>query len=232
MRLRPSFALATAVLAPCVLAAQGAPADSAVRAAPPVPPALVASPAAIADTIEAGLVARGLDAIRGERDGFLVARREAETRWAERREAVQRTRTEIAQAERAREAAEEKSRAARKSKQDAERAAADQERRRIERTLLLLRATIEVREAEAELGRIERDAADAAVRAADAEQAIAERRQLASHADPVQRLAFEELQSRWLEALRLRTQREGDVVDRRYRVIEARQTLLERQRRR
>lgn len=187
---------------------------------------------AIADTIEAGLVARPLAAIQGDRDRWLVERREAETRWATATTRAQAMRAEIAALERTIDTLGRRASAARKEKRDADRTAAETERRAAERALDIVRARRDVVVAEGEQARLERDHADAAVRAADAEQAIAERRAVASHADPVQRLAFEELQSRWLQALRVREARNADVADRRVRVVDARQALLERERKR
>jgi chromosome segregation ATPase len=199
---------------------------------PTLAPTGAGGAAAIADTIEAGLVARTLAAIQGERDRWLGERRDAETRWATATTRAQAMRGEIAALERAIDTLARKASAARKEKRDADRAAAETERRATERALDIVRARREVVAAEGEQARLERDHADAAVRAADAEQAIAERRAVASHADPVQRLAFEELQSRWLQALRTREARNADVADRRFRVVEARLALLERERKR
>lgn len=241
---RHAAGCAAIVLGPAIAAAQEASASrpaadsgTAPAVAPVTSPATSAaatatSASAIADTIEAGLVARPLAAIQGERDRWLVERRDAETRWAAATARARTMRVEIEALERSVDTLGRKASAARKEKRDADRATAESERRAVARTLDIVRERREVVVAEGEQARLERDHADAAVRAADAEQAIAERRAVASHADPVQRLAFEELQSRWLQALRTREARNADVADRRLRVVEARQALLERERKR
>jgi hypothetical protein len=223
-------ALALALLAPLTVPAQEpGRVDSATRAAPAAPGA---NASAIADTIEYFLQARMADAIRADRDGWLGVRREAESRWAVERDIAQRLRGEVGGVEQQIDGVERRIKEARKAKNDTLRTAAEGEKRVLERRRDLVRLRRAVHEAQAEQARLERDHADAAVRAADAEQAIAERRLLATPADPVQRLAFEELQSRWLQALRTREARLYDVADRKFRVVEARIALLERSRRR
>ena len=100
----------------------------------------------------------------------------------------------------------------------------------MERSLDLIQARFGLREAQAEAARVERDFFDASIQAADAELTIAERRDLVVPDDPAQRTAFQELTSRWLQALRTRAARAYDLEDRRFKVIEAQMLLLKRQR--
>lgn len=229
---------AALLVATALRAQQPATADSGgarpVAASPVVSsPAPVQGDAALlSDSIEAGLAARSMAAIQGERDTWLVQRREAETRWATANTHAASLRAELRASELLRDTVERRLGLAKKEKRETDRAGAERERVAVERRIALLRARRELAAAEGELARLEREHADAAVRAADAEQAVAERKAVASPADPVQRLALEELQSRWLQALRVREQRAMELADRRLRVVESRQALLERARKR
>jgi len=127
-------------------------------------------------------------------------------------------------------AASAKEKLAKKDKRDADRIAALADKRRIERSLDLVEARYELRDAQAEEARVTRDFLDASVRADDAELEIAERRDQVVPDDPSQRTAFQELTSRWLQALRTRSARSNDVEDQRFKVIEAQIALLKRQR--
>ena len=229
---------AALLVAATVRAQQPSAPDSTAAVPRPSPVTSAATPTAgdqaalLADSIEAGLAARASAAILADRDGWLAQRRDAETRWATANARAGALRDELRASEQLRDAVEKKLGLAKKEKREIDRAAAESERKGVERRIDLLRARRELAVAEGELARLEREHADAAVRAADAEQAVAERKAVATPVDPVQRIALEELQSRWLQALRTREQRAMDVADRRLRVVESRQALLERARRR
>ncbi len=202
---------------------------------PPFPTAQSAAsttlvPASAADTAEIFLTARATDSVRIEKDRLLGERRDAETRWAGLREQATRLKATIAELRDAISAASAKEKLAKKDKRDADRIAAISDKRRIERALELVEARFDLREAQAEEARIHRDFLDASVRADDAELAIAERRDQVVPNDPSQRTAFEELTSRWLQALRTRAARAYDLEDRRFKVVEAQIALLKRQR--
>lgn len=187
-------------------------------------------PAGAADTVETVRVARATDSVRTERDRLLGERRDAEARWTSVRDQGARLRASMAQVRDAIGAASAREKLARKDKRDSVRAVAVSERVALERSLLLLQARIAVREAEVEEARISREFLDAAIRADDAELLISERRDQVLPDDPTQRPAFQELTSRWLQALRTRAARSYDLEDRRYKVVEAQITLLKRQR--
>ena len=104
-------------------------------------------------------------------------------------------------------------------------------KRQLERSFELIEARYDLRRAQIDQARIERDYLDASIRADDAELAIAERATQVLVTDPTQRSVFEELTNRWLQALRTRTARAYDLEDRRFKVIEAQLELLKRQRR-
>lgn len=202
---------------------------------PPPSPAPSASltgliPAAAADTIEIIRLARATDSVRIEKDRLLGERRDAEARWATLRDQSIRLKATIAVLEDAVTAASAKERQARKDKRDADRVAAVADKRRIERSVSLMAARYELREAQAEEARVLRNYLDASVRADDAEFEIAERRDQVVPDDASQRTAFQELTSRWLQALRTRSARAFDLEDRRFKVIEAQIALLKRQR--
>lgn len=199
---------------------------------PAAPPLSLTSliPASAADTIEVILTARATDSVRVEKDRFLGERRDAETRWAALRDQASRLKGTIGELKDAIDAASAKEKLAKKDKRDADRIAAAADKRQIERSLALVQARYALREAQAEEARIQRDFIDASVRADDAELAIAERRDQVVPNDPSQRSAFQELTSRWLQALRTRTARAYDLEDRRFKVVEAQLALLKRQR--
>ena len=187
-------------------------------------------PSSAADTLETILTARATDTVRSEKDRLLGERRDAETRWAGLSDQSLRLRAAVAELKDAISAATAKEKLARKDKRDADRIAAASEKRRMERSLDLIQARFGLREAQAEAARVERDFFDASIQAADAELTIAERRDLVVPDDPAQRTAFQELTSRWLQALRTRAARAYDLEDRRFKVIEAQMLLLKRQR--
>ena len=187
-------------------------------------------PISAGDTNEVLIVARGVDSIRVERDRMLGERRDAETRWAARRDQTQQLRSAMAEVRSAIESADQRAKVAKKEKREADRALAALDKRRLERSLELLDARYELRRAQTELSKIERDFLDAAIRADDAESAIAERRAQVVPDDPSQRPAFQELTNRWLQALRTRTARAYDLEDRKFKVVEAQLELLKRQR--
>jgi hypothetical protein len=198
-------------------------------AATPVPSRSLI-PASAADTIEVLLVARNTDTVRFEKDRLLGERRDAETRWAALRDQSMRLRATITELKDAISAANAKEKLAKKDKRDADRISALAEKRAMERSLDLVEARFDLREAQAEAARIERDFIDASIRADDAELAIAERRDQVAPDEPSQRSAFEELTNRWLQALRTRTARAYDLEDRRFKVVESQLRLLKRQR--
>lgn len=187
-------------------------------------------PSSAADTLEIIITARGTDTVRTEKDRLLGERRDAETRWAGLSDQSLRLRAAIGELKDAISAATAKEKLARKDKRDADRIAAASEKRRMERSMALIEARFALREAQAEAARVERDFLDASIRADDAELAIAERRDLVTPDDPTQRTAFQELTSRWLQALRTRSARAYDLEDRRFKVVEAQMLLLKRQR--
>lgn len=187
-------------------------------------------PSSAADTLEIIITARGSDTVRTEKDRLLGERRDAETRWAGLSDQSLRLRAAIGELKDAISAATAKEKLARKDKRDADRIAAASEKRRMERSMALIEARLALREAQAEAARVQRDFLDASIRADDAELAIAERRDLVTPDDPTQRTAFQELTSRWLQALRTRSARAYDLEDRRFKVVEAQMLLLKRQR--
>ena len=187
-------------------------------------------PSSAADTLEIIITARGTDTVRTEKDRLLGERRDAETRWAGLSDQSLRLRAAIGELKDAISAATAKEKLARKDKRDADRIAAASEKRRMERSMALIDARFSLREAQAEAARVQRDFLDASIRADDAELAIAERRDLVTPDDPTQRTAFQELTSRWLQALRTRSARAYDLEDRRFKVVEAQMLLLKRQR--
>lgn len=196
--------------------------------APPAAPFVM--PASAADTMEVLLTARAVDTVRADKDRLLGARRDMETQWSALRDQLQRLKNSIAEVKGAISSAEDREKAAKKEKRDADRIAAGVEKRRLERSLDILEARADLRAAQAEQAKLERDYLDAAIRADDAELAIAERRTQVVPDDPSQRSAFMELTDRWLKALRTRTARSYDVEDRRFKVVEAQLALLKRQR--
>ncbi len=201
---------------------------------PPVPatavPATVVLPSSAADTTEVLLVARTADTIRLDKDRLLGERRDAETRWAASKDQELRLKSSIGDVKSAINDAGNREKQAKKEKRDGDRIAAAVDKKRLERALDLIEARYDLRRAQSELARIERDHLDAAVRADDAELSIAERKEQVLPDDPTQRTAFQELTSRWLQALRTRTARAYDLEDRRFKVVEAQIELLKRQR--
>lgn len=195
-----------------------------------VVPTSTVIPASAGDTIEIILTARLADSVRLEKDRYLGERRDAETRWASVREQADKLKAAVAEVKEAISAVNAKEKQAKKDKRDSDRIFALTEKKQLERALDLLEARYELRRAEAEHTRLVRDQLDAAIRANDAELAIAERQAQVVPNDPGQRTAFQELTSRWLQALRTRTARAYDVEDRRFKVIEAQLELLKRQR--
>ena len=231
-RLAVQFAIAS--LLPIGVHAQQSPPPATPVPAPaptPAPPATpFVMPASAGDTIEIILTARNVDTVRAEKDRLLGARREMETAWAGQREQLQRLKYSMSELKNAINSAEDREKAAKKEKRDADRIAAQVEKRRLERSLDIVEARAELREAQAEQTRLERDFLDASIRSADAELAIAERRTQVLPDDPSQRSAFMELTDRWLKALRTKAARSYDVEDRRFKVVEAQLQLLKRQR--
>lgn len=195
-----------------------------------VVPTSTVIPASAGDTIEIILTARLADSVRLEKDRYLGERRDAETRWASTREQADKLKAAIAEVKEAISAVNAKEKQAKKDKRDNDRIFALTEKKQLERALDLLEARYELRRAESEHARLVRDQLDAAIRANDAELAIAERQTQVVPNDPGQRTAFQELTSRWLQALRTRTARAYDVEDRRFKVIDAQLELLRRQR--
>lgn len=193
-------------------------------------PSAAALPASAADTNETIIVARARDTVRSEKDRLLGERRDAETRWAAMRDSASRLKASIGEVKSAINDASNREKAAKKEKRDGDRIAATADKRRLERSLELLEARFELRQAQGEQSRLERDWLDAWVRADDAELVIAERREQVLPDDPTQRTAFQELTSRWLQALRTRSARAYDLEDRRFKVVEAQIELLKRQR--
>ena len=174
--------------------------------------------------------ARARDTVRSEKDRLLGERRDAETRWTSLRDSASRLKGSISEVKGAISDAGNREKSAKKDKRDADRIAALADKRRLERSLDLLEARYDLRQAQAEQAKQERDFLDASVRADDAELVISERREQVLPDDPTQRSAFQELTSRWLQALRTRSARAYDVEDRRFKVVEAQIELLKRQR--
>ena len=194
-----------------------------------VPP-LVVLPASAADTFEVILTARARDTVRSEKDRLLGERRDAETRWTALRDSASRLKGSVSEVKSAINDAGNREKSAKKDKRDADRIVALADKRRLERSLAILESRYDLRLAQVEQARQERDLLDASVRADDAELAIAERREQVLPDDPAQRGAFQELTNRWLQALRTRAARAYDVEDRRFKVVEAQLELLKRQR--
>ncbi len=207
-----------------------------VHAQSPIPsiatavPAASAIPASAGDTSEIIITARVADTVRVEKDRFLGERRDAETQWATLREQAEKLKAAMAEVNDAISAVNAKEKLAKKDKRDDDRIFALMEKKQLERSLILLEARYDLRRAQAEHMRLLRDHLDAAIRADDAELAIAEREAQVVPNDPAQRSAFQELTSRWLLALRARTARAYDVEDRRFKVVDAQIELLKRQR--
>ncbi len=187
-------------------------------------------PASAADTSEVILTARGIDTVRVEKDRLLGERRDAESQWAVYREQGERLKAQVAELKDAISAVNAKEKQAKKDKRDNDRVVAIAERRQLERSLDLIEARYSLRMAQIEQARMLRDFLDASVRADDAELAIAERQSQVVPGDPSQRTVFQELTSRWLQALRTRTARAYDLEDRKFKVVEAQMDLLKLQR--
>jgi hypothetical protein len=197
---------------------------------PPAPAKPTPMPAAAGDTLEVIVVARSADSVRADRDRLLGERRDAEGRWAQLREASGRIRSNLSEVRGAIDAAGDREKLAKKEKRETDRALFLSEKRELERVRSLMEARFDLRQAQVELAKQQRDHLDAAIRADDAELAIAERRAQVVPDDPAQRGAFQELTSRWLQAIRTRTARAYDVEDRKFKVTEAQLELLKRQR--
>lgn len=194
-------------------------------------PTLSPLPASAADTSEVILTARLVDTIRIEKDRFLGERRDAESRWTTLRDQGEKLKAQIAELKDALSGVNAKEKQAKKDKRDTDRIAAAAEKRQLERSLELIEARYELRRAQIETARTERDFLDASIRADDAELAIAERQTQVLPDDPSQRSVFQELTNRWLQALRTRSARAYDLEDRRFKLVEAQLELLKRQRR-
>jgi chaperonin cofactor prefoldin len=223
-RCAAQFAVFAVLLARALDAQQTPPA---IATAVPTPSAI---PASAADTSEVILTARLVDTIRIEKDRFLGERRDAESRWTTLRDEGDKLRGQIAELKEAISAVNAKEKLAKKDKRDTDRIAAAAEKRQLERSLELIEARFALRRAQIEKARMERDYLDAAIRADDAELSIAERQTQVTPDDPSQRSVFQELTSRWLQALRTRTARAYDLEDRRFKVVEAQIDLLKLQR--
>jgi chromosome segregation ATPase len=187
-------------------------------------------PASAADTTEVLLTARSVDTVRTEKDRFLGERRDAETHWGQLREQGERLKAQIAELKDALSGVNAKEKLAKKDKRDTDRIAAAAEKRQLERSLEIIEARYALRRAQIEQAKLDRDFLDASIRADDAELAIAERQTQVLPDDPSQRGVFQELTSRWLQALRTRSARAYDLEDRRFKVIEAQMELLKRMR--
>ncbi len=187
-------------------------------------------PASAADTSEVILTARAVDTVRLEKDRLLGERRDAESRWTAVRDQGERLKAQIAEVKDALSGVNAKEKQAKKDKRDSDRIAASVEKRQLERSLELLEARYALRRTQIEQARLDRDFLDASVRADDAELAIAERQAQVVPNDPSQRSVFQELTSRWLQALRTRAARAYDLEDRRFKVVEAQMELLKRMR--
>lgn len=196
----------------------------------PTSAASITIPASAADTFEVIATARNRDSVRLEKDRFLGERRDAEARFASLRDSVSRLKATIAEVKDAISGASSREKLAKKDKRDGDRIAALADKRRLARSLTILEARFDVRAAQVEEAKQHRDFLDASIRADDAELAIAERREQVLPDDPTQRTAFQELTSRWLQALRTRSARSNDVENRRFKVVEAQIELLRRQR--
>ncbi len=194
-------------------------------------PAVSVIPASAGDTSEIIRTARAADTVRIEKDRFLGERRDAETRWVTLREQGEKLKGGLAEVKDAISAATAKEKQAKKDKRDNDRIFALAEKRQLERSFDLIEARYDLRRAQIDQARIERDYLDASIRANDAELAIAERSAQVPPTDPTQRSVFEELTNRWLQALRTRTARAYDLEDRRFKVVEAQLEMLKRQRR-
>jgi len=200
---------------------------------PPASPPPSPFPAAANDTLEVIVTARAVDTVRLEKDRLLGERRDTETRWVGYRDQATRLKANVGELRSAIDAAENREKLARKEKRDGDRIVAQTEKRRLERARDIVDARFGLREAQAEYSRVERDVIDAAIRADDAELAIAERRDavgMIAMEEPSQRRAFQELTNRWLQALRTKAARAYDLEDRRFKVVEAQLDLLKRQR--
>ena len=200
---------------------------------PPASPPPSPFPAAANDTLEVIVTARAVDTVRLEKDRLLGERRDTETRWVGYRDQATRLKANVGELRSAIDAAENREKIARKEKRDGDRIVAQTEKRRLERARDIVDARFGLREAQAEYSRVERDVIDAAIRADDAELAIAERRDavgMIAMEEPSQRRAFQELTNRWLQALRTKAARAYDLEDRRFKVVEAQLDLLKRQR--
>ena len=203
------------------------------QSTPPVAtavPSPVVLPVSAGDTSETIISARARDTVRSEKDRLLGERRDAETRWTSLRDSASRLKTSISEVKGAISDAGNREKSAKKDKRDADRIAALADKRRLERSLDILEARYALRQAQADQAKQERDFFDASVRADDAELVISERKEQVLPDDPTQRPAFQELTSRWLQALRTRAARAYDVEDRRFKVVEAQIELLKRQR--
>ena len=203
------------------------------QSTPPVAtavPSLIVLPASAGDTSETIISARARDTVRSEKDRLLGERRDAETRWTSLRDSASRLKASISEVKGAISDAGNREKSAKKDKRDADRIAALADKRRLERSLDILEARYDLRQAQADQAKQERDFLDASVRADDAELVISERKEQVLPDDPTQRTAFQELTSRWLQALRTRSARAYDVEDRRFKVVEAQIELLKRQR--
>ena len=203
------------------------------QSTPPVAtavPSRIVLPASAGDTSETIMSARARDTVRSEKDRLLGERRDAETRWTSLRDSASRLKGSISEVKGAISDAGNREKSAKKDKRDADRIAALADKRLLVRSLDLLEARYDLRQAQAEQAKQERDFLDASVRADDAELVISERREQVLPDDPTQRSAFQELTSRWLQALRTRSARAYDVEDRRFKVVEAQIELLKRQR--
>lgn len=209
------------------------PGVSAQETATPRAPATAATslfPASAADTVEVLLVARATDTVRVAMDRLLGERRDAETRWAALRDQSTRLKGTITELQNAIDSASAREKLAKKDKREADRITAAADKRQLQRARELVEARFELRQAQDEEARIHRDFIDASIRAHDAELSIAERRDQVVPTDPSQRTVFQELTSRWLQALRTRSARANDLEDRRFKVIDAQIALLKRQR--
>jgi hypothetical protein len=215
--------LALALAVPAFVRAQSTTTDTTTRptpapvvtppAAPPLPSLI---PAVAADTIEVLRGARSVDSVRLERDRLLSERRTADVRQGVLRDQAGTLRNEINEVRGAIRAADDRAKQARKDKRDADRSTAEYEKRQLERSRDLLEVRYDVRTAQAEELRMQRDYLDAAIRAADAELAIAERAAAVSPTDPSQRGAFTELTNRWVQAIRTREARARDLASKRF----------------
>ena len=202
------------------------------QAIPVVPSAGVSAlPAAAADTTEPLPAPRATIAVRADRDRILGELRESENRWATLRDQAARIKANIGEVKGALSSASSREKQASKDKREGDRTAAQADKRRLERAIYLIEGRVQLRTIQAEEARIQREFLDAAVRATDAELAIAERSEQVLPNDASQRTAFEELSSRWLQALRTRAARAYDLEDRRFKVVEAEIEMLKRQRR-